>query len=197
MAPASHGFFSTNWNSADAASKRDASSSVIARSTTVTHRATQRALRFTDASSPGKIMMKSAPTSGRNVMTDSIGQLAMSVASAREHEPCDEQRSADQHGERVVVEVAGLQPHDTAGDVDDPSRHAGEPAAVDQPAVAAAPQQAGEPDGGTHDEEVVDLVEVPLVEQEAVEDLLVAGEAHRQVGPAQIVAVGDAPADQH
>src|SRR5262245_12623077 len=118
MVPASHGFFSTNWNSDEAASKREASSSVMARSTTVTHSATQRALRFTDASSPGSSMMKSAPTSGRKVMTDSIGQLAMSVASAREHEPCDEQRSADQHGEGVVVEIPGLQPHHIAGDVD-------------------------------------------------------------------------------
>src|SRR5690242_15401505 len=176
MVPASHGFFSTNWNSAEAASKRDASSSVMARSTAVTHRATQRALRFTDASSPGSSMMNSAPTSGKNVMTDSIGQLAMSVASAREHEPCDEQRSADQHGERVVVEIARLQSHHVAGDVDDARRDAVRPEAVDQPAVAAAPQQAGEPQHRPHDEEIVDLVEVPLVEQEAVDDLLLAGE---------------------
>src|SRR6201999_1876943 len=130
-APDSHGFFSTNWNSADAASKRDASSSVTARSITVTHSATQRALRFTDASSPGSSMMNSAPTSGRKVTTDSIGQLAMSVASAREREPCDEQRSADQHGERVVVEIAGLQPHHAAGDVDDARRDAVRTEAVD------------------------------------------------------------------
>ena len=28
-----------------------------------------------------------------------------------EHEPGDEQRDADQHGEGVVIDVAGLQPH--------------------------------------------------------------------------------------
>src|SRR5215470_11169689 len=117
MVPASHGFFSTNWNSAEAASKREASRSVMARTTTVTHSAVQRALRFDAASSPGSSMMNSAPTSGRNVMTESMGQLAMSVASARENEPGDEQRSADQHGERIVVEVPGLQPHHVAGDV--------------------------------------------------------------------------------
>src|SRR5262245_60896153 len=180
MVPASHGFFSTNWNSAEAASKRDASRSAIARSTTVTHSAIQRALRLTAGSSPaGSTMMISAPTSGRKVITDSIGQLNMSVAPAREHEPGDEQRRADQHGEGVVVEVAGLQPHGIAGDVEDARRDAVRPEAVDQPAVAAAPQQAAEPDGGTHEEEVVELVEVPLVEQEAVEDAVIAREPLR------------------
>src|SRR5512140_723037 len=119
MVPASHAFFSTNWNSAEAGSKRDARTSVITRSTTVTHQAVQRAFRLVAVSSPGSSMMNSAPTSGRNVTTESIGQLAMSVASAREREPGDEQRRADQHRERVVVEIAGLQPHHVAGDVDD------------------------------------------------------------------------------
>src|SRR5262245_15957911 len=138
MVPASHGFFSTNWNSADAASKRDASRSAITRSTTVTHSAIQRALRLTAGSSPaGSTMMISAPTSGRKVTTDRIGQLAMSVAPAREHEPGDEQRRADQHRERIVVEIAGLQPHHVAGDIDDAGRDAVRPEAVDQPAVAA------------------------------------------------------------
>src|SRR5215467_12792762 len=168
--PASHGLRSTNWNSAEAGSKREASISTITRSISVTHNATQRALRLTAASSPGSTMMNSAPSSGRNVMTESIGQLAMSVASAREHEPGDERRRSDHHREGVMVEVAGLQPHDVAGDVDHPRRDAVRPEPVDQPAVAATPQQAPEPDGRPHDEEVVDLVEVPLVEQEAVDD---------------------------
>src|ERR1051325_1914401 len=153
MVPASHGFFSTNWNSADAASKRDASRSAIARSTTVTHSATQRALRLTAGSSPaGSTMMISAPTSGRKVITDNIGQLAMSVAPAREHEPGDEKRRADQHRERIVVETTGLQPHHVAGHVDDARRDAVRPEAVDQPAVAAAPQQAAQPQRRPHEE---------------------------------------------
>src|SRR5262245_25444589 len=148
IVPPSHGFFSTNWNSAEPASKRDARMRVIARVTTVTHQAIQRALRFTAGSSPpGSTMMISAPTSGRKVMTDSIGQLAMSVASAREHEPGDEQGRADHHREGVVIEIAGLQPHRVAGDIDDARRDAVRPEAVDQPAIAAAPQQPAEPDG--------------------------------------------------
>src|SRR5262245_1067737 len=143
-------------------------------------------------------MMNSAPTSGRNVMTESIGQLAMSVASAREHEPGDEQRGADHHGERVVVEVAGLQPHHVAGDVDDARRDAVRPEAVDQPAVAAAPQEAAEPDRRTPEQEVVDLVEVPLVEQEAVEDAVIAGEPLRNMEPAQVIPPdGDPGPDDH
>src|SRR5215831_53618 len=105
MVPASHAFFSTNWNSAEAGSKRAASMSAITRLTRVTHQATQRALRFEAASSPGSTMMNRAPTSGRKVTTERMGQLNMSVAPAREHEPGDEQRRADQHGEGVVVEV--------------------------------------------------------------------------------------------
>src|SRR5262249_6462368 len=189
---------STNWNSAEAASKRDASSSAIARSIVVTHSAVQRALRFAPASSPaGSSMMNSAPTSGRKMMTESIGQLAMSVAPARDPEPGDEQPRPDQPGERVVVEVAGLQPHHVAGDVDPARRDAVRSEAVDQPAVAAAPQQAAEPEGGPHEQEVVDLVEVPLVEQEAVQDLVIAGEPHGDIRLSDIEPVGDAQADEH
>src|SRR5437588_12054027 len=104
MVPASHAFFSTNWNSAEAGSNRAARSMASTRSTTVTHQAGQRALRLVAASSPGSTMMNSAPISGRKVTTDSIGQLAISVASAREREPGDEQGRADQHREGVVVE---------------------------------------------------------------------------------------------
>src|SRR5499433_4254629 len=179
--PASHGLRSTNWNSAEAGSKREASISTITRSISVTHNATQRALRLTAASSPGSTMMNSAPSSGRNVITESIGQLAMSVASAREHEPGDERRRSDHHREGVVVEVAGLQAHHIAGDVDHARRHAVRPEAVDQPAVTAAPQQAAEPDGGPHEQEIVQLVEVPLVEEELVQPLVLARELDRDI----------------
>ncbi len=83
MVPASHGRFSTNWNSAENGSKRHATMSDTASVISVTHSATQRALRFTAASSPPIIMMKSAPTSGRNVVTERIGQLAISGLRSR------------------------------------------------------------------------------------------------------------------
>ena len=56
----------------------------------------------------------------------------------REHEPGDESRRADQHGEGVVIEIAGLQAHHVAGDVEDAGGNAVGPEAVDQPAVAAS-----------------------------------------------------------
>ena len=75
MAPPSHGRRSTNWNSAELASKRQIRTNEIANVIKVVHKATQRALRSTAASSPRNVIMNSAPTSGRNTVTDRIGQL--------------------------------------------------------------------------------------------------------------------------
>src|ERR1700719_238323 len=115
MVPASHGFFSTNWNSGEPASKRHTRISEIPKVISVVHIAAQRALRATELSSARIDMIHSAPSSGRKVVTERIGQLAMSVASAGEHEPGDEGRDPDQHGECIVIHVTGLQAHDVAG----------------------------------------------------------------------------------
>src|SRR3954470_23192726 len=112
MAPASQGCLSTNWNSGEEPSKRASIINETANVTMVVHSAAQRALRFPASLSPGSIMMNSAPTSGRNVVIERIGQLVISVASRRKHEPGHESRNADQHGESVVVEIAGLDAHD-------------------------------------------------------------------------------------
>src|SRR5713226_2178832 len=117
MVPASHGLLSTNWNSGDPASKRHTRISEIAKVISVVHIATQRALRAMEWSSPRIAMMNSAPSKGRNVVTERIGQLAISMSPAGKHEPGDEGRDADQHGKRIVVHVAGLQAHDVTGDV--------------------------------------------------------------------------------
>src|SRR5882672_5505853 len=124
MVPASHGFFSTNWNSGEPASKRHTRISEIAKVISVVHIATQRALRATEGSSPRIDMMNNAPSSGRKVVTERIGQLAISVPPAGEHEPGDEGRHPDQHRKCVVVHVAGLQAHHVAGDVEHPRRDA-------------------------------------------------------------------------
>src|SRR5579883_2302807 len=145
MVSASHGLFSTNWNSGEVGSKRHTSTSDTASVTSVVHNATQRALRFTDASSPPSSIMNSAPTIGRKVVIERIGQLAMSVASepepvAQVFEPRDGRRRADQHRERIVVEVAGLQPDGVARHVEHARRDAVGAETVDQPAIAIAPQ---------------------------------------------------------
>src|SRR5215470_7985187 len=106
MEPPSQGCRSTNWNSGEPASKRRHRMSEIAKVISVVHIATQRALRAMEASSPRIAMMNSAPTSGRNTVTERIGQLTISVSPAGKNEPGDESRNADQHGEGIVIHVA-------------------------------------------------------------------------------------------
>src|SRR6516162_7186821 len=116
MVPASQGCLSTNWNSGEPVSKRQTRTSEIARVMSVVHSATQRALRAMEASSPGITMMNSAPSNGRNVVTERIGQLTISLPPTTDDEPGDESRNADQHGKCVVIHVAGLKAHDVARD---------------------------------------------------------------------------------
>src|SRR5262245_18131447 len=144
MAPPSHGFFSTNWNSGELGSKRKTMISETAKVISVVQSATQRALRLSASPSLRIIMMNSAPASGRKVVTERIGQL-MSAHPSAEHEPSDERCDADQHGEGIVVEITGLQPYGTARHVEDARRDAIRPEAVDQPAVAVFPQHAAKP----------------------------------------------------
>src|ERR1700730_11123849 len=141
MGPASQGFLSTNWNSGEPASKRHTRISEIAKVISVVHSAAQRALRAMEASSPRIATINSAPSSGRKVVTERIGQLAISVPPTGKHEPGDERRNADQHGKCIVIHVSGLQAHDITRDVQHPCRNAVGTEAVDQPTVAAFPQQ--------------------------------------------------------
>ena len=83
MVPASHGRFSTNWKSAVVGSNRHSMTSETTKVTSVVHSAIQRALRFTASSSPRITRMNSAPTSGRKVVTERIGQLAISGLRSR------------------------------------------------------------------------------------------------------------------
>src|SRR6185312_2008746 len=139
--------FSTNWNSADAGSKCLMSRSEIAKVTTVAHSAIQRDVPRAIGELPRAISaMRIAPSSGRKVTTERIGQVIyLNPSMHREHEPGDDGRRADQHGEGVVIEVAALQPHDVARDVEHARRHAVGAEAVDQPAVSALPERAAEP----------------------------------------------------
>src|SRR6266436_7399333 len=197
MVPASHGFLSTNWNSGEPASKRHTRISEITKVISVVHIATQRALRAMEGSSPRIAMMNSAPRSGRSTVTERIGQLTISVSPAGKHEPGDKSRNADQHGERIVVHVAGLQAHNVARDVKDPRRDAVGTEAVDQPAVAALPQQATKPQRRPYDDGVVDLVEIPLVEEEPVEHAMLPGELDGKLWTPDIEQPRHRPTDHH
>ena len=84
-----------------------------------------------------------------------------------------------------------------------PAREPGEPGhdphgdpvqrPVDRAHVAPLPQEVAEPARGPHEDQLVDLVEVPLVEQEAVEDRLVSRQRHRQRRVHDVEPVGDEP----
>src|SRR4029077_14252991 len=151
----SQGCFSTNWNSAELGSKRHTITSEIAKVTSVVHIATQRAVPRASLSLPRTSMMKAAPKSGRKVTTERMGQLRF-MSFHRQHEPGDEGGSANQHGEGVVIKIAGLQPHHVAGYVKHARRDAVGPEAVDEPTVAALPEQPAERLGRTHEDRVVD-----------------------------------------
>src|SRR5512144_141852 len=145
--------------------------------------ATLRALRVTTSGSARMTMMKAAPSSGRNVTRERIGKLANAGASTSHAEqvPADEDQHADQHGEGVVKDVAGLQPHCAAGDPQGGGGDAVGPDPVDQRLVAALPEAAPENERRPHEESVVKLVEVPLVQQELIDRLEALGQHAGQV----------------
>src|ERR1700759_1220722 len=151
--------------------------------TSVVHSAIQRELRRAASSSPRLIQTTSAPRSGRKVTTDRMGQVTISLAS-NEHDPGDQACDADQHREGVMIEIAGLNLDDVAGDVEHPRRYAVGTEAVDDGTVALLPELIADPFGRPHENQVVQLVEVPFVEQELVQHRLLGREVLRQIGPA-------------
>ena len=132
--------------------------------------AIQRTMLSTRSSLPGTNSSSSAPTAGRKVMT--VRMVVVEVHPKQppgRDRPGEQRGDADQHGEGIVVEVAGLQLDDARGDVLHPVAEALDDGLVDQPVVEALPQRRADPHRRTDEDEVVELVEVPLVEQELVE----------------------------
>src|SRR5450432_2821980 len=107
----SHSACSTNWNSGVAASKPAQMKSDSAQVTSDVHSAIQRALRATTSGAPRRTRMNAAPRSGRNVVSDRIGKELMPPSPTDPQQvPAHHDDDADQDGEGVVVEIAGLQP---------------------------------------------------------------------------------------
>src|SRR5215471_10596847 len=170
--------FSSNWKPALVGSKRAHRISEIRKVTTEVTSATLRQLRSTASFGPLTIRQNSAPSSGRNVTTERIGQLV--IALPHEHEVGDQSRHADQHGEGVVVQIARLEAHQharhvlgTGGDV-----IGTEP--VDRRLVALLPEEASDPERRLNDRGVVELVEVPLVVEQRVDAREALGGGLRQ-----------------
>src|SRR5690242_10529442 len=154
-------------------------------------------LRRAASSSPWTTTIRIAPTSGRKVTMERIGQSVMSMLSRGEHDVGDQGSDADQHGKGVVVEVPGLQADDAIGHVDHPSRDAVRAETVDQPTVALLPQEASEPLRRADEEDVIELVEIPLVEQEPVEPVMTFGKLPRHLRSADVEVPSNHRADEH
>src|SRR5207248_1012287 len=129
-----------------------------------------RALRATTASSPREVMMNPTPTRGRNVTSDRSGQWLMARPRSPRHQiPSDQGDDADQHGEGVVVDIAGLQPACFPRQFAGRSRDAVGPEPVDDRRIAGLPQPLAERESGAHEEPVIELVEVPFVEEKQID----------------------------
>ncbi len=116
---------------------------------------------------------------------------------SRDDHPGEQHRDADQHDEGVSVEVSRLQLHDAAGDVLHAMAEALDDGLVDQPVVKALPQRVAEPEGGPDEDDVVELVEVPFVEEEQIEPAIGRGEARGRGLVDHVHVPGDAKADEH
>src|ERR1700749_646620 len=110
-------------------------------------------------------------TAGKNTRRGSVLPRSrsknVSMAVRSEDEPAEEDDHAQEEVERVVADVdRGAQPADLARELGQPG--AGVDRAVDQDRVDDLPEPARQGGQGTDDEPVVDLVDVVLVDQEAV-----------------------------
>src|SRR6185369_3829475 len=124
-----------------------------------------------------------APAIGSQITTLSNGQF---ISSRPEHEPTDERREADDHRERVVVEVARLEIARDARDEPDGLRAAVHDRAVDQHLVADLPEEPAEKPPAPRKHVLVEPVEVVLVREHAIEARELLLPARRQIRPLEI-----------
>src|SRR5438067_46170 len=123
------------------------------------------------------------PTISRNVTSDGNSQwLTPSRPLARQQVPRAQSDDADQHGEGVVIDVAGLQPARLARELAGGGGDAVRAEAVDDHAVAALPQPVAQGEGGAHEQAVIKLVEIPFVEQKQVDRAEPRGQPARDAG---------------
>src|SRR5712671_3938452 len=189
---------STNWKSAVLGSNSNHSTSDSTKSISDVHNAMLRALRATTASSPRAIRMKAVPTSGKKVTSERSGQwiTAAFLRSPREQVPGHDRNEPDHHREGVMIEVAGLQsarlPRQVAGHRGNPVRT--EP--IDDCTVARFPQPLAEHKSSSHERPIIQLVEVPFVQQEQVERAELRGETHREPRIDNVEGVGNGDANQ-
>src|SRR5690242_14431702 len=135
--------FSSNWKPALVGSKWTHSSSDTRKVTSDVIIAALRQLRSTASLGPCTTRQNSAPTNGRKVTTERIGQLAIAL-SHEQHEVADECGHADQHHESIVIEVATLEAAKDSRDVVGARRQAVRTKPVDGSTVALLPEHAAD-----------------------------------------------------
>src|SRR5471032_2897450 len=133
--------FSSNWNDALVGSKRAHRTSEITKVTSEVISAALRQLRSTASLGPLTTRQNNAPTSGRNVTRERIGQLDIGPLPHHHdevrHEGCD----AQQHHERILIEETALEAAEHAGDVKRTGRDIVRAEPVDNRAVTLLPEQ--------------------------------------------------------
>src|SRR3954468_10857050 len=164
------GTFSSNWKAALVGSKCIHSSSDTRKVTSEVIRAALRQLRSTASFGPLTTRQNSAPTRGRKVTTERIGQLTIAL-SHEQHEVADEGGDADQHDEGVVIQVTALEAAQHTGEILRARGDAVGAQPVDSGAVALLPEHAADRQGGLDEHRVIELVEIPLVVEQRVQRL--------------------------
>ncbi len=91
---------------------------------------------------------------------------------------------------RIVIDVARLQLHGLSRDIEHAGGNAVRAETVDDHAVADLPQRAAEPFGRAHEEEIVQLVEIPFVVEEQVEHAPLRRHLARQIRAQDVIVVG-------
>src|SRR6185369_16933991 len=135
-----------------------------------------------------------APTSGTSSISERMGKPVIVLVH---HHPADPHHQTDEHDQRIAIEISRLDPlRDARALRHHPGGAVGaEP--VDDADIALLPQHPAEPEGRADEEEVVELVEVPLVEDELVHDAELLDEGFRQLRIAQVGIPGGHEADGH
>src|SRR4051794_37182114 len=153
--------FSSNWKAALVGSKCIHSSSDTRKVTSEVIIAALRQLRSTASLGPCTTRQNSAPTTGRKVTTERIGQLTIAL-SHEQHEVADEGGDADQHDKGVVEQISALEAAQHAGQILRSCGDAVGAKPVDGGTVALLPEHAADRQRGLHEHRVVEFVEVPL-----------------------------------
>ena len=158
----------------------------------VTASAIQRALARSPASPPRSSRIASAPSVGRKVTIDQQGRAAHSAPPWKVNHVATA-KHADQHrrarsGKCSRTASAPRRASTSSTRAEMPSGP--KPSMIKPrrpPSTACAPM----PHRGAHEDEVVQLVEVPFVVEEFVEHPLLRGHLRRQLGVQDVIVIGE------